>query len=293
MTERGLGRGLSALLGDDVLRTTEESVLQLPLSQVEAGVCQPRRNFDDEALAELAESIRIHGILQPLLVRRLASGYYQIIAGERRWRAARIAGLDKVPAIVVEADDQRGMELALIENLQRQDLNPMEEAQGYQVLAETYGMTQEAIAGQVGKSRPAVANALRLLQLPQEVRLLVEEGSLSGGHARALLGLQDARLLTETARRAAAEGLSVRQTERLVKKLREETARTEPVKHTDEVDYMAVLEADLTAGLGRKVRIVSGKKKGRFELEYYGEEDFERLLDALRSLGSGEGSVRR
>ena len=293
MTERGLGRGLSALLGDDVLRTTEESVLQLPLSQVEAGVCQPRRNFDDEALAELAESIRIHGILQPLLVRRLASGYYQIIAGERRWRAARIAGLDKVPAIVVEADDQRGMELALIENLQRQDLNPMEEAQGYQVLAETYGMTQEAIAGQVGKSRPAVANALRLLQLPQDVRLLVEEGSLSGGNARALLGLQDARLLTETARRAAAEGLSVRQTERLVKKLREETARTEPVKHTDEVDYMAVLEADLTAGLGRKVRIVSGKKKGRFELEYYGEEDFERLLDALRSLGSGEGSVRR
>ncbi len=293
MTERGLGRGLSALLGDDVLRTTEESVLQLPVSQVEAGVCQPRRNFDDEALAELAESIRLHGILQPLLVRRLASGYYQIIAGERRWRAARIAGLEKVPAIVVEADDQRGMELALIENLQRQDLNPMEEDQGYQVLAETYGMTQEAIAGQVGKSRPAVANALRLLQLPQEVRLLVEEGSLSGGHARALLGLEDTRLLTETARRAAAEGLSVRQTERLVKKLREETARTEPVKHTDEVDYMAVLEADLTAGLGRKVRIVSGKKKGRFELEYYGKEDFERLLDALRSLGLGEGGTRR
>ncbi len=288
MTERGLGRGLGALLGDDALRVPEEGVLQLPLSQIEAGVCQPRRHFDDEALAELAESIRLHGVLQPLLVRRLGSGYYQIIAGERRWRAARIAGLDKVPAIVVEADDRRGMELALIENLQREDLNPMEEAQGYQVLAETYGMTQDAIAERVGKSRPAVANALRLLQLPEDVRELVEAGILSGGHARALLALRETNLLSQTARRVAKEGLSVRQTERLVRRLLEESPSEPPGKKDTPVDYYAAVEADLTSGLGRKVRIVNGKKKGRFELEYYGPEDFERLLEALRQLRTGE-----
>ena len=187
--ERGLGRGLGALLGDAALQTQEGGSVLLPIAQVEPGLKQPRKRFDQETLAALAESIRLHGILQPLTVRRLASGYYQIIAGERRWRAAKLAGLREVPAVIVEADDRKVMELGLIENLQREDLNPMEEAMGYQALIEEYGLTQEEAARRVGKSRPAVANALRLMALPDAVRALVEEGRLSAGHARALLSL--------------------------------------------------------------------------------------------------------
>ena len=212
----GLGRGLGALLGDDVLQTESTGSLSLPISQVESCSSQPRKSFDEASLAELADSIREHGIIQPLTVRKLASGYYQIIAGERRWRAARIAGLQEVLVIVIEADDRKAAELAMIENLQREDLNPMEEAAGFQSLIETYHMTQEEAAKQVGKSRSAVTNSLRLLSLTPAVRQLVEEGKLSAGHARALL-----RLEGEEARAAALEvilqrSMNVAQTEEYI-----------------------------------------------------------------------------
>lgn len=215
---KGLGKGLGALLGDNVLSADERSSLLLPISQVESCSTQPRKAFDPDALADLSESIRQHGIIQPLTVRKLQSGYYQIIAGERRWRAARMAGLTEVPAIVIEADDRKAMELAMIENLQREDLNPIEEAEGYRVLTEQYNMTQEEAAQRVGKSRPTVANALRLLGLTPPVRAMVEDGRLSAGHARALLPLS-AKMQQSAAETVVKDGLSVRQTELLVKKL--------------------------------------------------------------------------
>ena len=278
----GLGRGLGALLGDDVLQTESTGSLSLPISQVESCSSQPRKSFDEVSLAELADSIREHGIIQPLTVRKLASGYYQIIAGERRWRAARIAGLQEVPVIVIEADDRKAAELAMIENLQREDLNPMEEAAGFQSLIETYHMTQEEAAKQVGKSRSAVTNSLRLLSLTPAVRQLVEEGKLSAGHARALLPLSPA-MQENAANAVVAGGLSVRQTEALVKKL---SAEKKPEKEPDpqRVDYTAAAQRDLTSRLGRVVRIVSGRKKGRIELEYYGMDDLNDLLEALALL---------
>lgn len=290
----GLGRGLGALLGDDVLQTESTGSLSLPISQVESCSSQPRKSFDEASLAELADSIREHGIIQPLTVRKLASGYYQIIAGERRWRAARIAGLQEVPVIVIEADDRKAAELAMIENLQREDLNPMEEAAGFQSLIETYHMTQEEAAKQVGKSRSAVTNSLRLLSLPPAVRQLVEEGKLSAGHARALLPLSPA-MQENAANAVVAGGLSVRQTEALVKKL---SAEKKPEKEPDpqRVDYTAAAQRDLTSRLGRGVRIVSGRKKGRIELEYYGMDDLNDLLEALALLQvhkSKEGTSER
>ena len=278
----GLGRGLGALLGDDVLQTESTGSLSLPISQVESWSSQPRKSFDEASLAELADSIREHGIIQPLTVRKLASGYYQIIAGERRWRAARIAGLQEVPVIVIEADDRKAAELAMIENLQREDLNPMEEAAGFQSLIETYHMTQEEAAKQVGKSRSAVTNSLRLLSLTPAIRQLVEEGKLSAGHARALLPLSPA-MQENAANAVVAGGLSVRQTEALVKKL---SAEKKPEKEPDpqRVDYTAAAQRDLTSRLGRGVRIVSGRKKGRIELEYYGMDDLNDLLEALALL---------
>ena len=278
----GLGRGLGALLGDDVLQTESTGSLSLPISLVESCSSQPRKSFDEASLAELADSIREHGIIQPLTVRKLASGYYQIIAGERRWRAARIAGLQEVPVIVIEADDRKAAELAMIENLQREDLNPMEEAAGFQSLIETYHMTQEEAAKQVGKSRSAVTNSLRLLSLTPAVRQLVEEGKLSAGHARALLPLSPA-MQENAANAVVAGGLSVRQTEALVKKL---SAENKPEKEPDpqRVDYTAAAQRDLTSRLGRGVRIVSGRKKGRIELEYYGVDDLNDLLEALALL---------
>ena len=235
-------------------------------------------------MAELADSIREHGVIQPLTVRKLSSGYYQIIAGERRWRAARLAGLTEIPAVVIEADDQKAAELALVENLQREDLNPMEEAAGYQSLIQTYHMTQEEAARRVGKSRSAVANAMRLLGLQPGVRKLVEEGSLSAGHARALLPLSPA-LQTKAAETVVQGQLSVRQTEVLAKKLLTEPAEEpeipEPPK---EVDYAAEAQRSLASRLGRGVKIVTGRKKGRIELEYYGLDDLNDLLEALALL---------
>ncbi len=281
---KGLGKGLGALLGDDFLddTSTPRSSLQLPISQVESYSSQPRKQFDPEALADLADSIRRHGIIQPLTVRKLSSGYYQIIAGERRWRAARMAGLTQVPAVVIEADDRKAMELAMIENLQREDLNPMEEAEGYKVLMDQYGMTQEEAAQAVGKSRSAVANAVRLLGLSNSVRKLVEEGALSAGHARTLLSLP-AKLQDSAAATVVKGDLSVRQTELLCKKLTQEK-KVAPVKDGLTVNYTQEAERDLTTSLGRPVHIVNGKKKGRIELEYYGVDDLNDLIDALRAM---------
>ena len=275
----GLGRGLGALLGDDVMKTESSGSLSLPISQVETCSSQPRKRFDDESLQELADSISQHGIIQPLTVRKLSSGYYQIIAGELRWRAARLAGLQEVPVIVIEADDRKAAELAMIENLQREDLNPMEEAAGFQSLIESYHMTQEEAAQRVGKSRSAVTNALRLLGLTPSVRKLVEEGKLSAGHARALVPLSPS--LQESAANAIVSGgLSVRQTEALVKRLSAEKKEAQ-AKDPDEVDYLAEAQNELKARLCRGVKIVPGRKKGRIELEYYGVDDLNDLLDAL------------
>lgn len=278
----GLGRGLGALLGDDVLKTETTGSLSLPISQVESCSSQPRKSFDEASLAELADSIREHGIIQPLTVRKLASGYYQIIAGERRWRAARIAGLQEVPVIVMEADDRKAAELAMIENLQREDLNPMEEAAGFQSLIDNYRMTQEEAARRVGKSRSAVTNSLRLLGLTPAVRKLVEAGKLSAGHARALLPLSPS--VQESAANAVVTGgLSVRQTEALAKRLAADKPDA-PKAVPQGVDYTAEAQKDLSNKLGRGVRIVTGRKKGRIELEYYGVDDLNDLLEALAIL---------
>lgn len=283
-TRKGLGKGLGALFEDytEQAQPNTEGAVRLPLQKIEPNPLQPRKNFDAQELDSLADSIRTHGVIQPLTVRKLPSGFYQIIAGERRWRAARLAGLDEVPVVIIEADDKKAMELALIENLQRADLNPIEEALGYQELMGTYDMTQEQAAARVGKSRPAVANALRLLSLCPAVLELVQSGTLSAGHARALLPVKDEAQQLALAQRVVTLGLSVRQTEALCKKFNRPTPpeKTQP----PQVNYLAECEKELTAGLGRKVRIVSGKRKGRIELEYYGQDDLQQLYDALHGL---------
>ena len=290
-TELGLGRGLNALLGDPELSAQGDGAVSLPISQVEPGLNQPRKRFDQEALDDLTDSIRVHGIIQPLTVRRLASGYYQIIAGERRWRAAKAAGLTEVPVVIIEADDRKVMELGLIENLQREDLNPVEEARGYQVLMEEYGLTQEQVAQQMGKSRPAITNTLRLLALPNDLMAMVESGALSAGHARAILGAPTATLQREAARQVVERQLSVRQTEALVRALQK--PQREPKKSDPDLGlYLGELEKDLTGRLGRKVTISHRGKKGKIELEYYGDQDLEALLSLLQSLRR-EGGIGR
>ena len=282
---KGLGKGLGALMGDFAVETPagKSPYQMLPIHKVEPNPDQPRRDFDPEELQSLSDSIATHGIVQPLTVRELSSGYYQIIAGERRWRAARMADLREVPAVIIEADDRKVMELALIENLQRQDLNPVEEALGYQTLMGDYGLTQEDAAKRVGKSRPAVANALRLLNLPEKVLEMVRKNELSAGHARAVLSLKTQKQQELAAQKIAALGLSVRQAELLCKNMGKEPA---PVKEpTLAVDYVAECEKSLAKQLGRGVKIVNGKRKGRFELEFYGQEDLQVLLDALMKLG--------
>ena len=283
-SNKGLGRGLGALLGDFTEEPLEKSAYQmLPIYKVEPNPDQPRQDFDEEELQALADSIELHGIIQPLTVREMTSGYYQIIAGERRWRAARIANLSEVPAVIIEADDRKVKELALIENLQRQDLNPVEEAMGYQSLMQEYGLTQEDAAKRVGKSRPAVANALRLLNLNPEVLEMVRSGKLTAGHARAVLVLKTEKKQLEAAQKIAALGLSVRQAELLCKNM----AKEKPVVKEPEVlevNYVAECEKVLSKQLGRGVKIVTGKKKGRFELEFYGQDDLQVLLDALMKI---------
>ena len=283
MKQRGLGRGLGALLTDYSEDDAAQAVTTLPLQRIEPNPNQPRKRFDEVELQALADSIAQHGLLQPLAVRDMGNGYYQIIAGERRWRACRLAGLSEVPVTVVEADDRTVMELALVENLQREDLNPMEEAEGYRVLLEEYGLTQEQAAQQVGKSRSAVANALRLLTLSDEVRALVENGELTAGHARALLTLPNGRLQKAAAQKILALRLSVRQAEAMCKRMAaEEKPKEEPEPLA--VDYIAECEKHLTRRLGRRVHIVNGKRKGRVELDFYGDDDLQKLYEALCAL---------
>ena len=282
--KKGLGKGMGALFDGGEEFSTQNSPYQLlPIHKIEPNPDQPRQDFDEEELQALADSLAQHGLVQPLTVRELPSGYYQIIAGERRWRAARIAGLRELPAVIMEADDRKTMELALIENLQRQDLNPVEEALGYQVLMDQYGLTQEETAKQVGKSRPAVANALRLLGLCPPVLDMVRSGKLSAGHARALLTLKTDKAQFDTAAKIVNLGLSVRQAELLCKNLTKEPAPKQETFFA--VDYVAECEKNLSKHLGRGVKIVNGKRKGRFELEFYGQEDLQVLLDALLKIG--------
>lgn len=281
--KKGLGIGLDALFGSDEI---EDSELQfLPISKVEPRIDQPREIFNEESLQELSESIAQYGLIQPITARKLDSGYYQIIAGERRWRAARLAGLTEVPVRVIEADDRRTAELALVENLQREDLNPIEQARGFRSLIEEYGLTQEEAAKSVGKSRPAITNAMRLLSLCPAVLELVEQGKLSAGHARALVPILDDKLQTAAANEVVEKGLSVRQTEQLASKL------TKPPKQPKidsgiSVDYCAEVANRLSQSLGRKVKLVDGKKIGRIEIEFYGADDREALIEALESLKS-------
>ena len=286
----GLGTGLSALFGEEPIVTAprNERTDTLPISKVEPRQDQPRSRFDDDALDELTESIRQYGLIQPITVRKIDNGYYQIIAGERRWRAARAAGLQEVPVRVIEADDRLAMELALVENLQREDLNPIEEAKGYRSLMTDYGLTQEEAAAAVGKSRPAIANALRLLNLSPTVLELVEEGMLSAGHARALLGAEDPEVQKKLADAVLDRHLSVRQTEQLVARMAKELQKTPEQPDADpvRVDYVREVEKELENALGRRVRLVDGAKKGRIEIEFYGAEDREKLIDNLRLFSS-------
>ncbi len=283
-TQKGLGRGLGALLGDfsDTLPGESGPYMELPLHRIEPNPNQPRKDFDPVELENLAESIRIHGVMQPLTVRQTPGDFYEIIAGERRWRASRMAGLSKIPCVVIEADDKKAMELALIENLQRQDLNPVEEAMGYQQLMQDHAMTQEEMANRVGKSRSAVANSLRLLALSPKCLEQLREGKLTAGHARAVLSLKDEKMQREAAQKIINLGLSVRQAELLCKNMAKEPAPKKEV--TLAVDYVAECEKSLSKHLGRGVKIVNGKRKGRFELEFYGQEDLQNLLDALMKI---------
>ena len=281
----GLGKGLEALFVDN--ETEEITPSTLKLTEIEPNREQPRKDFDEKALSELADSIREHGVLQPLLVRPLKDGRYQLIAGERRWRASRMAGLTEVPVIVRDLDDQAAMELALIENLQRTDLNIMEEAAGYRELMERYGMTQEVVAKRVGKSRPAVANALRMLALPEATAKLVREGKLTAGHARALLGLPDSAEIDPLAERVLAEGLSVRETERLVadRKVSPEKKPQPAVKNWGEDSRLKQTVLYLSEYFGRKAQIKAKKDAtGRIVIDFYSKEDLEALLKQMCGL---------
>lgn len=280
---KGLGTGLGALFGNDDFNEEESELLYLPISKVEPRIEQPRNYFDEEALQELSESIQQYGLIQPITVRKLDSGYYQIIAGERRWRASRLAGLSEVPVRVIEADDRRTAELALVENLQREDLNPIEEAKGYKTLIDVYGLTQEEAAKSVGRSRPAITNSMRLLNLSEAVMEMVEKGRLSAGHARALIPVSDEAQQLALANEVIEKNYSVRRTEQLVAKLTR-TPKVEEEKPGINVDYSAEVSNRLSLALGRKVKLINGKKTGKIEIEFYNSDDREALIEALEKL---------
>ena len=287
--KRGLGIGLEALFGTDLQMLQEEDIISLPISKVEPWQDQPRDHFDEERLQDLAASISRHGLIQPVIVRKLDSGVYQIIAGERRWRAARLAGLTEIPVRVLRADDQSVAELALVENLQREDLNPMEEARGYQKLMQNYSLTQEEAAAGVGKSRSAVASALRLLNLSVPVMEMVESGTLSAGHARTLLALDNPELQKRAADQVLAKTLSVRKTEQMVSRLKKEADRkaeekTEIDDAVNAVDYAAALSEELSSVLGRRVALIEKSNRGKIELYYDNADDREALIAVLRAL---------
>ncbi len=275
----GLGKGLDLLFGTTDITDASEGVTRLSIHQIEPNRNQPRRNFDEESLSSLAESIRQHGVITPLAVRKIGEDRYQIVAGERRYRASRMAGLEELPVVVLEASDLAALEMALVENLQREDLSPIEEAEAYRVLMEQYGLTQEEAAARVGKSRPAVANALRLLELPEEIKKMVAEGTLSAGHARALLPLKTAKEQIRAAEYVIAKGLSVRQTEQWVKR---QLSPEKQAKKPETVNYAKELSARLSSGLGRGVQVLPGRGgKGKIVLEYYDLDDLDHLLAQL------------
>lgn len=285
--KKGLGTGLGALFGDDAFESEQSELTTLPIAKVEPRREQPREYFDEQALQELADSIEQFGLIQPIVVRKLDTGYYQIIAGERRWRASRMAGLNEVPVRIIEADDRRTAELALVENLQREDLNPIEEAKGYKTLIEVYGMTQEQAAKSVGRSRPAITNSMRLLSLSDEVMELVEKGKLSAGHARALVPITDGKKQLAAANEVIEKQLSVRKTEELAARAQKpETAKEEikPGGRGITVDYAREVSTELTALLGRRVTLTDGKKTGKIELEFYGSDDREALIEKLKAI---------
>ena len=293
MAKKGLGKGLDALFVSDFAESPVSSSaesggdgsLSIKISDIDPNKNQPRKLFYDDSLEELAESIRTHGILQPLALRRAEGGRYQIIAGERRFRAAKRAGLVEVPAVIVEADDRAVAELALIENLQREDLNPVEEAEGFKALIEEFSLTQEEAAERLGKSRSSLTNAMRLLSLSDEALSLLREGKIERGHAKVILGLSDKEKQTEAANIVAERGLNVRQTEELVRRMNKSTLRApEAASEVVEVDYIAALERDLTKSLGRKVKLSHGKKRGKLEIEYYGNDDLDLLIKALSKI---------
>ena len=286
-TAKGLGTGLGALFGDAGLENPAADFEYLPIQRIEPRPEQPRSVFEQDRLDELTESIREHGVLSPLIVRYLSDGYFQIIAGERRWRAARAAGLSEVPARVVVADDKKTLELAMVENLQREDLNPIEEARGYRALMEEFSMTQEQVSQRVSKSRPSVANSLRLLSLPAKLLELVGRGELSAGSARALLALSNSDKMISAAQIVSESGMSVREVEKLVKKLNHEK-QEEKLSGAHDVDYHRVAQEKLSAALGRRVTIKPGKDKGKIEIEYYSMDDFNSVFDTLSSIKISE-----
>lgn len=272
----GLGRGLDALLVDNSIENiSSSSAVKLKLNEIEPNKNQPRKNFDDEALAELSASIQKHGVIQPLLVRPLPNGSYQLVAGERRWRASRMAGLTEVPVVIRELSDEDAAALALIENLQREDLDPIEEAEGYKYLMDNYALTQEEAAQRVGKSRSAVANLMRLLSLPQDVLTLVSEKKLSAGHARAILPLEEAELIKQFANEIIAKGYSVRQTEKLVKDFLKPQKAPKSAPEKDK--YVTEVELSLCEALGRKVSVSSKGKGGSITIEYFDADDLKKL----------------
>lgn len=281
--KKGLGTGLGVLFGADEYDDEAEQ-LTLPIAKVEPRSEQPREYFDQEALEALADSIRQYGLIQPITVRKLDSGYYQIIAGERRWRASRLAGLTEVPVRVIEADDRRTAELALVENLQREDLNPIEEAKGYKLLIEEYGLTQEEAARSVGRSRPAVTNAMRLLMLAPQVMEMVEKGELSAGHARAILTVSEPSKQLAAANEIIRKNYSVRKAEQLAAKIFRESQQTKEESSEINVDYAAEVSNELSKKFGRKVRLIEGKRNGKIEIEFYGADDREALIEKLLKL---------
>ena len=287
--KKGLGAGLGVLFGENEY-ADENELRTVSVSRVEPRREQPRSYFDEDSLRELAESIALYGVIQPVTVRALGSGHYQIIAGERRWRAARLAGLDEIPVRVIEADDRRASELALVENLQREDLNPIEEARGYKALIEDYGLTQEEAAASVGRSRPAVANSLRLLSLCPPVLEMVETGRLSAGHARALLPIEGESAQLSAAEEVVKKGLSVRGAEQLAAAAKRGGRKKAPAAPSpDGVDYAAEVSEKLTRLFGRRVRLIDGGKLGRIEMEFYGADDREALIDTLEKLAAHGG----
>ena len=285
--KKGLGMGLDALFAANHYEDEPEAeLLIVPIEKVEPREDQPRQTFDPQALQDLADSIAQYGLIQPITVRRLPHDFYQIIAGERRWRASRMAGLNEVPVRILEADDRRTAELALVENLQREDLNPIEEAKGYRSLMHDYGLTQEETARSVGRSRPAVANSLRLLSLSAPVMTLVEKGELSAGHARALIPIENEQRQLQAAQEVIKKNLSVRTTERMAARLCRPEAEEKPKEKSAEitVDYAAELADELGKKLGRRIRLIEKNGSGRIELEYYNAEDREKLIEQLRKL---------